>query len=758
MNNKKQLNPFISGLSTFQRYLVNRMVYPYSFEKDSLIRWRAVILSSLLIACLAFGLFAFIAAAMLIVKENAWALAVVDVLGLIICIIFLFVHKIRFEIRSSITLLVFFLIGVAVILNVGPLSGGPAWLFAFAVLAGVLMGNLAAFSAILMNAIFISTIGILILTGKYGNEFPFFNTPQAMVAAGVNFIVLNAITAVSVSALVKGLFHIFKKKEELAHGLEKERSELIETKQSLELEIQDRKQTQKALQESEELFKLITEHTSALVSIHDSNADYLFASPSHERLGYRSEDLIGQSGFTMLEEEGVGALLDHLDKAKKGELSTALLDYRLKDKNGQIHNFRGSFDAVFKPDGSLERIVCVGEDQTELRKAQEEKIKALAVASEAKKMAIIGQVAGKMAHDFNNILGIIMGISELILMDCVDDNIKKNLELILTQTLRGKNLTKNLVAFARSHEPKHEFFNINKTVDLVLTLMKKDMEHIKINVDCTPDLPDLLADPGMIEHTLVNILQNAVHATARQETPIIKIKTYTLDQNICIDVEDNGCGIPQKHIENIFEPSFTLKGSKDSIGAYERDVKGTGYGLANVKKYIEQHNGKVSVKSAVNKGTAFSIALPVTKTELSRKEKTAIEKEITHIKKYILLVEDEQAISNVQYKILTQDPCNHQVDIANNGQDAIDLFSKNTYDFVSLDYVLPGSINGMDVYNHIRTKNEEIPILFISGNIEFLESIKELMQKDTHIDHLSKPCQNTKYIRNINSLLSKSFP
>jgi len=95
------------------------------------------------------------------------------------------------------------------------------------------------------------------------------------------------------------------------------------------------------------------------------------------------------------------------------------------------------------------------------------------------------------------------------------------------------------------------------------------------------------------------------------------------------------------------------------------------------------------------------------------------------------------------------------VDIANTGQGAIDLFENNVYDFISLDYMLPGDLNGMDVYRHVRKINKNIPILFISGNLEFLQSIVKLKQNDPNIDHLSKPCQNKDYINGINSLLTK---
>lgn len=119
-------------------------------------------------------------------------------------------------------------------------------------------------------------------------------------------------------------------------------------------------------------------------------------------------------------------------------------------------------------------------------------------------------------------------------------------------------------------------------------------------------------------------------------------------------------------------------------------------------------------------------------------------------------MEDELPISKIQYQVLTTKPLNHSVDMAHNGQVAIDLVQKNTYDFISLDYSLPGEINGMDIYNHIRETNKNVPILFISGNIEFLESIKKLRQKDTNIDHISKPCQNKEYINTMNGLLENA--
>ena len=401
-------------------------------------------------------------------------------------------------------------------------------------------------------------------------------------------------------------------------------------------------------------------------------------------------------------------------------------------------------------------VFCVCRDISERKKIQAEKTQALAEVAEARELALVGQVAGKLAHDFNNILGIIMGNVELTLMDCEDIKVRETLELVLEQTQRGQKLTRNLVAFAKDQEPRQRFFSVDRKIEQALTLFKEDFENINLIRDYSQEVPDLFADPGMTEHALVNILQNAIHAVSCSQCPAILVRTSNKDGDIIIEIEDNGCGIPEEFLDRIFEPAFTLKGSRDDIKAYKNGIKGTGYGMANVKKYVVQHQGRINVSSKVQKGTRVEIALPVIERNLTPKEIRQVQTHDFYPGQYILLVEDEPAISDVQYRILTREPCSHQVDVAATGQKAMDLFDRNSYDFVSLDYILPGGINGMDVYHHIRKKNSTIPILFISGNIEFLESIKNLARKDPYMDHLSKPCRNMDYIQCINRLMGAS--
>ncbi|MCK5312967.1 MAG: response regulator [Desulfobacteraceae bacterium] len=428
--------------------------------------------------------------------------------------------------------------------------------------------------------------------------------------------------------------------------------------------------------------------------------------------------------------------------------------FQLQSRDGKVLFVEFKNILVDDAEGKSAFVTGSARDITLRKQAEKEKKAAKKYAAEQEKKALVGQIAGKLAHDFNNILGAILGRAQLSLLQSKDKRVIKSLQLIVEQSLRGKSLTKNLVAFARNQEPRQETININKKIDLVLILLERDLEGIEIERAFKSSIPTLIADPGMIEHVLVNIVQNAVHAMSKTASPKLTLRTYYFESKVCIDVEDNGCGIPTEHHNDIYTPSFTLKGGKDVSASYADSIKGTGYGMANVKNYIEKHKGEIVFKSTVNKGTKFTMAFPLIKKELTGKEIKEVKKGTIFKEKNVLLVEDEKAISDVQSRVLSKEPFKHNVDIAGTGHLAIRMFKENNYDFISLDYLLPGGLNGMDVYNKIRETNKDIPILFVSGNIEFLESIEDLRRQDPNLDHLSKPCQNKDYVESINKLFA----
>lgn len=514
----------------------------------------------------------------------------------------------------------------------------------------------------------------------------------------------------------------------------------------------DKKRFEDELERSEAKFNKLFQTTpcwSLLANIQtgriiDANQTFF------ETSGYTRREVIGKTG----KEFGLYVHPDDREAAlkeynKNGRLHLFPIQFRFK--NGMVRDCLWSAQP-FEMDDELCWISAVL-DITERKSAELEKQRAIRTAAEQEKHALVGRVAGKMAHDFNNVLGAIMGNTELALLDCEDGPLKETLELILGQTIRGRSLTKNLTAFAKTLEPRHEVFRINDTVDLAVNLLKKDLEGITIEKDCGSDIPDLIADPGMIEHAMVNLIQNSIHALSKTPAPAIRIRTYSEGNHICFKIEDNGCGIPEAHMAQIFEPGFSLKGGNDKTGSYHAKIKGTGYGMANVMRYVDRHKGGIYAESEPGKGTMFVIRLPVIRQKLTEFEKSQLAASGMVQGKRILLVEDEDAISSIQKQVLTQPPCSHSVDLARNGREALELFDKNVYDLVSLDYQLPGTVNGMDIYTRITSVHPDQPVLFVSGNIEFLESIHTL-RRQPHTDYISKPCGNKEYVEAVNRLLN----
>ena len=518
-------------------------------------------------------------------------------------------------------------------------------------------------------------------------------------------------------------------------------------------DITDRKQAEEDKQTREAQLRVLVDTLPDLVWLKNREGLYLMCNQRFEHFfGARESEIVGKTDYDFVPKEladffrAKDTAAMHAGKPKVNEEEITFA------QDGHREILETIKTPMFDFDGRLIGVLGIGRDITHLKKTEQEKLQAQKTAIDHEKYALVGQIAGKMAHDFNNILTGVLGNSELALLDCPHEPTREALELILEQANRGKNLTRNLVAFAKDQEPKQEYFQVTEKIDLVLNLMKKDLEGIKVIRDETQNAPDILADPGMIEHALVNLIQNSIQAMGKTKHPCMTIRASGAEQRIWIEIEDNGCGIPHEYLDRIFEPAFTLKGSRDTKGSYLPGTKGTGYGMANVKKYVEQHKGRIAVESNSEQGTKVTISLPIIHKELSPSEINDIEQTTFHLNKSILVVEDEQAISDVYFRVLTNEPCKHRVDIAQNGSMAIDLFEKNAYDLISLDYILPGEINGTDVYRHIRKRDGNIPILFISGNLEFLESIKELQKNDPHVAHVSKPCLQKEYIQAIDKL------
>ncbi|RLB14241.1 MAG: hypothetical protein DRG82_14140 [Deltaproteobacteria bacterium] len=279
----------------FQAFSMDRMTPSIDLEQNTLAYWRARILFAIIFTGLLAGTLVFVPLISLAIRKGMWNLLLFDCSVWLITLGLLVLGRPRYEIRAATVLVMTYAVGVFVILSVGPLSGGPAWLFAFAVLAAVFLGTRVAVSALVVNGITLTILGWLFSSGLFGRDSPFFTSREAMLLAGANFMLLNTIAALSIAVLTKGLMAAHQKEKDLSRGLETERSNLVKAKNELELEIEERKLIQEALRKSQERFKRLSNLTFEGILLHRKGVVVDGNESLWSMFGYTREELIGRN-------------------------------------------------------------------------------------------------------------------------------------------------------------------------------------------------------------------------------------------------------------------------------------------------------------------------------------------------------------------------------------------------------------------------------------------------------------------------------
>ncbi|MBN1755442.1 cache domain-containing protein [bacterium] len=245
---------------------------------------------------------------------------------------------------------------------------------------------------------------------------------------------------------------------------------------------------------------------------------------------------------------------------------------------------------------------------TDSIKERDEKLKEYATRkiAESERLAMVGHLAAGVAHEINNPLGSILIYSNLILEDLTEPGeTRDNLTKIVTQATRCKKIVKGLLDFARQTEPEINPFDINGIIKEVLSLIDKQsiFQNIRIITNLSPNLPQVMVDKSQIQQVFMNIILNAAEAMSGNGRLTIHSHESDDKQYVVTRFTDTGCGIPPENIKRIFEPFFTLK----AVG------QGTGLGLAISYGIVKKHNGTITVESEIDKGTTFTISIPVQK-------------------------------------------------------------------------------------------------------------------------------------------------
>jgi PAS domain S-box-containing protein len=339
---------------------------------------------------------------------------------------------------------------------------------------------------------------------------------------------------------------------------------------------------------------------------------------------------------------------------------------------------------------------------------------------QAQKMEAIGQLAGGVAHDFNNILTVINGYSGMLLdREGLDREMMESLQQIHTSGERAANLNRQLLAFSRRQEIHPELLDLGQVVTDISKMLRRIVgENFELLVNPSPGIPLIEADAGMMEQVVMNLVVNARDAMPKSGRILISLAAATVSAAeaeskpetragsfVLLQVEDTGCGIPPENIPHIYEPFFTTK----EVG------RGTGLGLATVFGIVKQHRGWIEVESQVGIGTTFKIYLPVAaRPNLAPAPKQAIPS-AGGGKETILLVEDEEAVRSLAILVLNRH--GYRVLEAASPDEALKVWERHStrIDLLLSDMVMPGDMTGRNLADRLRALKPGLKVILASG-------------------------------------------
>jgi PAS domain S-box-containing protein len=511
--------------------------------------------------------------------------------------------------------------------------------------------------------------------------------------------------------------------------------ELSNSNQSLLHKFNEQRQTEEELRKSEETYRLLADNISDNLWVLDLNTlKFTYISPSVIKLsGFTSDETLKISLQDLLTpssmELAMSVLTEELEDENRNPtpLRSRTLELEQYCKDGTTVWTEAAMRLIHDNEGRPVSVLGVTRNISERKQAEKERRKLEAQLQQAYKMEAIGTLTGGVAHDFNNILSIIIGNTELAL-----DDIPKNnpaslcLENINTASHRAAEIVKQLLNYSRKTDHTLQPVNIVSVIKDALKFLrstiptnikfKKNIQHTSINV---------LADPVQIHQVMMNLCVNAYHEMEDAGGTLgVTIKNKVLDEKeansypeltkgdyVELMVSDTGPGIDPGIIYRIFDPYYTTK----EVG------KGSGMGLAVVHGIVKNHNGFVTATSKLGKGSTFTILLPVIK----EKPESKIEKtdELPPGNEKILFIDDEEAIVNIIQKILER--LGYKVEALRNPLEALQLFQSkpDKFDLVITDTTMP-QMTGVDLSEKLRNIRPDIPIIICTGHSDLIDKTK----------------------------------
>lgn len=507
--------------------------------------------------------------------------------------------------------------------------------------------------------------------------------------------------------------------------------------------------TMEALSESEEKYRTLVENSNDAIVIHRDGVIVYANRTAMELTGFEEGELLGNSVLNFVSHDFEALVLRNMTNRISGKEVPSIYNIEVLKKSGDTIPVELNVSEIHY-DGDRSYMVLL-RDLSERQELEGQ-------LRQAQKMEAVGQLAGGVAHDFNNILQVINGYTELAENALEQDHpVREMIDQISKAGERASELVRQLLLFSRNQIIVTSILDLNQMVSEHLTMLKRVIgEDIMIDFAASAEPIYVNADHSMMGQILLNICLNARDAMPEGGQVMVSTERVYLNSEFCemnpsakpgyyglLSISDTGHGMDEDTLGRIFEPFFSTKGI----------TAGTGLGLSTVYGIVSQHDGLIKVASEPGEGATFNVYLPVADRSMEIEDiPQEYEMEETS-SRTIIIAEDDENVRNLACEVLAE--AGHEVITAADGKEAVVLVtdSPDSVDLVILDAVMP-VMNGFAAAEQIREVIPEMPIIFCSGysreqNSEDISRFKE------HSRFLLKPYSMSQLMSAMNELLAE---